>query len=87
MLQNIKIGIYILVDTMYCFRHIYLRLSGCVLGCSPKCRAVAMDFGEPRKSVAQEWKKDLFRFLPVGQGDIKCQHVYSSKNKIAPQIS
>ena len=46
-----------------------------------------MDFGEPRKSVAQEWKKDLFRFLPVGQGDIKCQHVYSSKNKIAPQIS
>ena len=27
MLQNIKIGIYILVDTMCCSRHIYLRLS------------------------------------------------------------
>ena len=23
-------------------------------------------------------KKDLFRFLPIGQGDIKCQHVNSS---------
>ena len=35
-------------------------------------------YGVPRKSVALEWQKDLFRFLPKGQGDIKCQHVYSS---------
>ena len=40
--------------------------------------AVVIYDGVPRKSVALEWQKDLFRFLPKGQGDIKCQHVYSS---------
>jgi hypothetical protein len=44
----------------------------------PKRRAVAIHYGVPRKSVDQEWQKDLLRFLPKGQGDIKCQHVYSS---------
>lgn len=40
-----------------------------------------MDYGVPRKSVALEWQKDLLRFLPKGQGDIKYQHVFSSQNK------
>ena len=40
--------------------------------------AVVIYYGVPCKSVAQVWQKDLFRFLPVGQGDIRCQHVYSS---------
>ena len=38
----------------------------------------AIDYGVPRKSVAIVWQKDLFRFLPKGQGDSKCQHVYNS---------
>ena len=37
----------------------------------PKRRAVAIYYGVPRKSVALEWQKDLLRFLPKGQGDIK----------------
>ena len=51
---------------------------------------VAIHYGAPRKSAAQVWQKDLFRFLispkgsndflcPQGQGDIKCLHVYSSQ--------
>ena len=40
--------------------------------------AVAIHYGVPRKCVDQEWQKDLLRFLPKGQGDIKCQQVYSS---------
>ena len=40
-------------------------------------------YGVPRKSVAQVWQKDLLRFLPKGQGDIKCQHVYSSLFQIS----
>jgi hypothetical protein len=40
-----------------------------------------MDYGVPRKSVALEWQKDLLRFLPKGQGDIKCQHLFRSQNK------
>ena len=36
-----------------------------------------MYYGVPRKSVAVVWQKDLFRFLPKGQGDIKCQLVQS----------
>ena len=40
--------------------------------------AVVIYYGVPRKSAAIVWQKDLFRFLPVGQGDIKCPHVYSS---------
>ena len=36
--------------------------------------AVVIDFGEPRKSVALEWQKDLFRFLisPYGSNDFFC---------------
>ena len=30
----------------------------------------AIHYGVPRKSVAIAWQKDLFRFLPAGQGDI-----------------
>jgi hypothetical protein len=32
---------------------------------------VVIYYGVPRKSVALEWQKDLLRFLPKGQGDIK----------------
>ena len=33
----------------------------------------AIHYGVPCKSVAIVWQKDLFRFLPVGQGDISYQ--------------
>jgi hypothetical protein len=42
---------------------------------------LVIDYGVPRKSVALEWQKDLLRFLPKGQGDIKCQHLFRSQNK------
>ena len=32
--------------------------------------AAAIHYGVPRKSMAMAWQKDLFRFLPAGQGDI-----------------
>ena len=39
---------------------------------------VAIHYGVPRKSVAQVGKKIYLDFCPLGQGDSKCQHVYSS---------
>jgi hypothetical protein len=37
---------------------------------APTSGAVVMYYGVPRKSVVQEWQKDLFRFLPKGQGEL-----------------
>ena len=50
--------------------HFYLRFSD-EFWIFPKRRAVAIHYGLSRKSVALEWQKDLLRFLPKGQGDIK----------------
>ena len=71
----------------------FIRLSGW----AKRMLAVVLDFGEPRKSVALEWQKDLLRFLispygsndffcPLGQGDIKCQHVYSYQDYSLPKL-
>jgi hypothetical protein len=57
-----------LIDLWNAYRYIYLRFSGCVLGCSPKCRAVAMDFGEYWKEHGvKRAQKDLFRFLALAR--------------------
>ena len=63
-LCNIKKGNYIRFDTMRCSCHIYLRLSARVSR-EAKWGAVVIYYGVPRKSVAQVWQKDLFRFLPI----------------------
>ena len=63
-----------------CLLRIYLRLSARVSH-KAKRGAVAIYYGVPRKSAAIAWQKDLFRFLPVGQGDSKYQHIYSSKKR------
>ena len=40
--------------------------------------AVVIYYGVPRKSVAQVRQKIYLDFCPLGQGDIKCQLVYTS---------
>ena len=44
----------------------------------------AIYYGVPRKSVAIAWQKDLFRFLPVGQGDSKYQDVFYNFDRVYP---
>ena len=41
--------------------------------------AVVIYYGVHRASATSEIR--FIRFLPVGQGDSKCQHVYSSQKK------
>ena len=45
----------------------------------------AIYYGVPRKSVAIVWQKDLFRFLPVEQGDSKYQHVFYNFGRAHPR--
>ena len=71
------------VDTSYCLRRIYLRLSARVSH-EAKRGAVVIYYGVPRKSVAIAWQKDLFRFLPVGQGDSKYQDVFYNFGRVYP---
>ena len=56
-------------DMKCCLICIYLRLSARVSH-KAKRGAVVIHYGVPRKSAAIAWQKDLFRFLPAGQGDI-----------------
>ena len=46
--------------------------------------AVAIYYGVPCKSVAIVWKKIYLDFCPSEQGDMKCQHVYSSLKNNRP---
>ena len=85
-LDNV-LGIYIPVDIIILtatFSENSVMSFGCPL--IAPLDEVAMHYGVPRKSVDLEWKKDLLRFLPKGQGDIKCHipdaqtHLYSKES-------